>query len=157
MAPERNTASRKSARSFGLGLDQQNRIIRADTFFLATFHPEAGCDASHRGGMPGFVTARGANELEWPDYSGNNMFQSLGNLVVYSKAGLLFVNFEDGSTLQLTGAAEVVWDKEQTLRFPGAKRLLKFHVDEVISTEEAFTQRWKFVDYSPVNPLPEPT
>jgi predicted pyridoxine 5'-phosphate oxidase superfamily flavin-nucleotide-binding protein len=154
-APEATIASRRSRRSNVLDLDQQKWINRADTFFLATFHPEAGCDASHRGGMPGFVTAPGSNELEWPDYSGNNMFQSLGNLLVYPKAGLLFLDFENGRTLQLTGGAEVIWDKEQALRFPGAKRLLKFHVDEVIATESAFAQRWSLVDYSPVNPRAE--
>jgi hypothetical protein len=151
-AAEANTVSRHGTRSPGLSQDQQDWINRADTFFLATFHPEAGSDASHRGGMPGFVSALGANELEWPDYSGNNMFQSLGNLLVYPKAGLLFVDFEGGSTLQLTGDAVIVWDKEQALRFPGAKRLLKFHLDEVIATEGAFVQRWQLVDYSPANP-----
>jgi predicted pyridoxine 5'-phosphate oxidase superfamily flavin-nucleotide-binding protein len=135
-----------------LNAEQQTCIRRADTFFIATFHPEAGADASHRGGMPGFVTVLSPNELEWPDYSGNNMFQSLGNLSVYPKAGLLFVDFEGGSTLQLTGEAEVLWDEDLALRFPGAKRLLKFHMDEVIATEGAFPQRWQLVEYSPANP-----
>jgi uncharacterized protein len=105
--------------------------------------------------MPGFVLALGARELEWPDYTGNNMFQSLGNLSVYPKAGLLFVDFAGGATLQLTGEAEAVWDKAQALRFPGAKRLLKFRLDEVILTEGAFAQRWQLVSYSPANPQPE--
>ncbi len=154
-ASEANPVPRRSTRSSGLNQDQQDWVKRADTFFLATFHPEAGCDASHRGGMPGFVTALTSNELEWPDYSGNNMFQSLGNLSVYPKAGLLFVDFERGRTLQITGEAKVVWDKEQALRFPGAKRFLKFQGDEVIATEGAFTQRWQLLDYSPANPRPE--
>ena len=83
------------------------------------------------------------------------MFQSLGNLSVYSNAGLLFVDFENGGTLQLTGEAEVIWDKQQALRFPGAKRLLRFHLCEVIATEEAFSQRWQLVEYSPANPRNE--
>jgi hypothetical protein len=154
-ASDTNTGSRQSTRSAGLDQEQRDWIGRADTFFLATFHPEAGTDASHRGGMPGFITAPNSNELEWPDYSGNNMFQSLGNLSICPRTGLLFVDFEAGRTLQLTGEAEVVWIKEQALRFPGAKRLLRFHSNEVIATEGAFSQRWRLVDYSPANPRAE--
>jgi hypothetical protein len=83
------------------------------------------------------------------------MFQSLGNLSVYPKAGLLFLEFETGSTLQLTGTAEIIWDKEQTLKVPGARRLVRFQVDEVIETEGAFAERWQLVGYSPVNPKAE--
>lgn len=145
-------AKRRTKQSVSLDGEEQKWIHQSDTFFIATTHPEAGTDASHRGGMPGFVTIVDARTLQWPDYTGNNMFQSLGNLTVNPKAGLLFVDFEHGRTLQLTGTAEVIWDKDQYLQFPGAKRLLKFHVDEVISTEGAFAQRWQLLEYSPVNP-----
>lgn len=154
-ATDLNAVSRRSTRSAWLSQEQKNWINRSDTFFIASFHPETGADASHRGGMPGFVTALGSNDLKWPDYSGNNMFQTLGNLLVYPKAGLLFVDFEGGRTLQLTGEVEIVWDKKQALRFPGAKRVLKFHMDEAIATEGAFSQRWDLVEYSPMNPRAE--
>jgi hypothetical protein len=83
-------------------------ITAADTFFLGTEHPTRGADASHRGGRPGFVRADG-DDLWWPDYPGNNMFNSLGNLVVNPIAGLLFVDFQTGETLHLTGRATVEW------------------------------------------------
>lgn len=92
-------------------------IARADTFFLATSHPERGADASHRGGPPGFVQRRGPDELVWPDYPGNNMFNSLGNLLVNPHCGLLFVDFETGATLQLNGRAEVRGDREREVVF----------------------------------------
>jgi uncharacterized protein len=84
-------------------------LIRgADTFFLGTTHPERGSDASHRGGPPGFVRVDG-DQLWWPDYPGNNMFNSFGNLAIDPETALLFLDFDTGRTLQLTGAAELAW------------------------------------------------
>jgi uncharacterized protein len=84
-------------------------IRAADTFFLGTTNPERGSDASHRGGTPGFVRVDG-NRLWWPDYPGNNLFNSFGNLAVDPEASLLFFDFGTGRTLQLSGTAEVDWD-----------------------------------------------
>ena len=83
-------------------------IRRADTFFLGTTHPERGVDASHRGGATGFVRVDGG-DLWWPDYPGNNMFNSMGNLAVDDSAALLFVDFATGTTLQMSGSAALQW------------------------------------------------
>jgi uncharacterized protein len=84
-------------------------IRAADTFFLGTTNPERGSDTSHRGGAPGFVRIDGGR-LWWPDYPGNNLFNSFGNLAVDPEASLLFFDFDTGRTLQLSGTAEVDWD-----------------------------------------------
>jgi len=84
-------------------------ITAADTFFLATIHPDRGADASHRGGPAGFVRVDGG-QLWWPDYPGNNMFNSFGNLAVDPTAALLFVDFASGRTLQVSGTAVIEWD-----------------------------------------------
>jgi uncharacterized protein len=83
-------------------------IQGADTFFLGTTHPVRGLDCSHRGGPPGFVRV-GVSELWWPDYPGNNMFNSFGNLAVDDTAALLFVDFTTGRTLHLSGRARLEW------------------------------------------------
>ena len=67
-------------RSSSLSAAQRARIGAADTFFIASAHPEGGADASHRGGRPGFVRVTGQRSLAFPDYPGNNMFNTLGNL-----------------------------------------------------------------------------
>lgn len=88
--------------------DADTTTIRtADTFLLGTAHPRRGSDASHRGGPPGFVRVKG-NLLWWPDYAGNNMFNSLGNLHVNPEAALLFLDFADHSALHVNGTAELV-------------------------------------------------
>jgi predicted pyridoxine 5'-phosphate oxidase superfamily flavin-nucleotide-binding protein len=84
-------------------------IRSADTFFLGTMHPTHGSDASHRGGTPGFVRVEDDGTLWWPDYPGNNMFNSLGNLAENAEAALLFVDFMTGTALHLTGRAVVAW------------------------------------------------
>jgi hypothetical protein len=81
-----------------------------DTFVLGTTHPERGNDASHRGGMPGFLRAESSHRLVWDDLPGNQMFNSLGNLAVDPAAALLLVDPLTGRVLALSGRAEVLWD-----------------------------------------------
>ena len=83
-------------------------IERADTFFLGTIHPTRGADASHRGGPPGFVRIEG-DHLWWPDYPGNNLFNSMGNLAVDPTAALLFMDFGTGASRSLSGQAQLEW------------------------------------------------
>lgn len=83
-------------------------IHRADTFLIGTTHPTRGSDASHRGGPPGFVRTQDGH-LWWPDYQGNNMFNTLGNLAVDPTAALLFCDFATGRTLHLSGTATADW------------------------------------------------
>lgn len=127
-------------------------IARADTFFLASAHATAGLDVSHRGGRPGFVRVLDSQTLQWPDYAGNGMFQSLGNLALDSRAGLLFPDFATGHILQLTGQARTDWDPAHAQPFPGAERMLTFLVDNVRTLENALPFQWEFESYSPFNP-----
>ena len=83
-------------------------IRDADTFFIGTRHPDRGADVSHRGGPVGFVRID-SGRLWWPDYAGNNMFNTLGNLAVDPGAALLVSDFSTGRTLQLSGTAAVEW------------------------------------------------
>jgi predicted pyridoxine 5'-phosphate oxidase superfamily flavin-nucleotide-binding protein len=135
-----------------LAEDQQQWIREADTFFVASHHPENGADASHRGGRPGFVRVLNAHQLVWPDYSGNTMFQTLGNIAVNPQAGLLFIAFTRERTLQITGRARILWDQERIAEFAGAERLVEFDVDEVVEIDGAHSLEWRFLDYSPENP-----
>ena len=72
-------------------LDDRAFIESAAYFFLATADAEGRPDCSFKGGMPGFVRVTGASELAFPDYDGNGMFKSLGNILVNVEVGLLFI------------------------------------------------------------------
>ena len=110
-------------RTAELSSQHQRLIARADTFFIATDHPESGADISHRGGNPGFVRIVDSRRLAIPDYSGNNMFNTLGNIVANPRVGLLFIGFESGRTLQLTGRATIDWDSARASTLAGAARI----------------------------------
>ncbi len=127
-------------------------IGAADTFFIASCYSETGVDASHRGGRPGFVQVLTANKLVFPDYAGNNMFQTLGNLTVNPHAGLLFVDFEHGHALQCTGTAVVIWEQSQFAHILGAQRLIEFTLGQVVETRHATPLRWQFGEYSSAIP-----
>ncbi|MGO4257679.1 pyridoxamine 5'-phosphate oxidase family protein [Marmoricola sp. RAF53] len=86
--------------------DEQT-ISTTTSFLLGTTHPQRGNDVSHRGGAAGFLRRQG-DTLWWPDYPGNNLFNSLGNLHVDPEAALLVPDFERGLALHLHGTAELV-------------------------------------------------
>lgn len=103
-------------------------IGQAETVFVASSSPAEGglagsADVSHRGGKPGFVGVADDGALVIPDYRGNRYFNTLGNLVVNPRAGLLFIDFAAGDLLQITGATEIVWDGPEVDAFDGAQRL----------------------------------
>ncbi|MEO1249990.1 MAG: pyridoxamine 5'-phosphate oxidase family protein, partial [Pseudomonadota bacterium] len=131
-----------------LTAEQSEWIGKADTFFIASGHrdegenPAFGMDASHRGGDPGFVVAETANRLVFPDYAGNNHYNTIGNLVLDPRVGLLFVDFETGSLLQLSGRAEIDWDSAARANFPGARRLVRIDIEAVIELPRALPLRW---------------
>ncbi|WP_306370426.1 pyridoxamine 5'-phosphate oxidase family protein [Nocardiopsis sp. CC223A] len=124
-------ADRRSAPATGARLtpEQRDLVGSADTFFIATAAPGGDADASHRGGAPGFVRVHSPTRLSWPDYVGNAMFNTLGNLWERPRAGLLFPDWETGSVLQLTGAARIRWD--------GTDRTVEFEVERTVSTPGA--------------------
>jgi predicted pyridoxine 5'-phosphate oxidase superfamily flavin-nucleotide-binding protein len=118
-------------------------VAAADTFFLATWHPRGGADASHRGGRPGFVRVLDARTLEFPDYPGNNMYNSLGNLAGHPWAGLLFVDFVTGDLVQMTGRTEIVWAPTTAVRLS---------IEDVTTRPGGTPLRFELLEASPVNP-----
>jgi predicted pyridoxine 5'-phosphate oxidase superfamily flavin-nucleotide-binding protein len=135
------------------GAPQQAIINQADTLFVASVHPERGVDASHRGGNPGFVRIVDDLTLRIPDYTGNCLFNTLGNFVVNPHAGLVFIDFVSGTTLQLTGRAEILWDEEDPEdETGGTKRFWQMHIDHWLQIGKAHELEWSFLDYSPYNP-----
>jgi uncharacterized protein len=119
-------------RSAALDPRQQDWIARADTLFIASYHPQGGADASHRGGDRGFVKVAGPGALSFPDYPGNNMFNTLGNIEAQPRAGLLFLDFETGATLQLTGQARIEWQPETPPSAAGERAIVCFEIEEAV-------------------------
>ena len=145
-----DAAAAEVRRGRGLTEEQRCWISSSDTFFIASTHPEDGTDASHRGGLPGFVRFVDENTLKFPDYPGNSMFNTLGNIAANPNAGLLFVDFE-GGILQLSGRARILWEEERATS-SATGRVVEFEAEEIVEIKGAVPLRWRFEAYSPFSP-----
>lgn len=147
---ERETSTPNSGR---LGdVTQRELIGDADTFFLATYAPGHGADMSHRGGSPGFVTIVDDTHLSWPEYAGNSMYMSLGNLLSEPRCAIVFPDWSTGRTLQLRGRAFVDWDARRAASVPQAQRIVDFEVEEVVEIADGMPLHWRFGEYHRFNP-----
>lgn len=156
--------------SHRLDSGQRARIAAADTFFIGSLSGSVsdpgsahdsgsepsksrGYDASHRGGEPGFVQVIGDGTLRIPDYAGNNFFNTIGNLIQDPRVGLLFVDFETGGMLQITGRASIDWAPQESQdegRDPNAKRWIEMSVEQVVDRPAALALRWRREDEAPL-------
>jgi ferredoxin-NADP reductase/predicted pyridoxine 5'-phosphate oxidase superfamily flavin-nucleotide-binding protein len=130
-------------------------ISTADTFFVASYVDVDGqrsVDVSHRGGQSGFVQVEG-NRLTIPDFAGNLFFNTLGNLLLNPRAGLLFIDFNSGDLLQLSGRAEIILEGPQVEAFQGAERLWTLDVESAVRRPAALALRWRFDGVSPTSLL----
>ncbi|MET8622409.1 pyridoxamine 5'-phosphate oxidase family protein [Kitasatospora sp. NPDC004669] len=135
-----------------LSTAQQLALATADTFFIATAGPDGSVDASHRGGFPGFLEAVGPDRVRWPEYRGNSMFMTLGNLELDPRAGLLLPDWETGGALLVTGEARADWSEEAREAAPGAERMVELTVTGVLELADATPLAWTDPEYSPANP-----
>jgi predicted pyridoxine 5'-phosphate oxidase superfamily flavin-nucleotide-binding protein len=136
-----------------LNLEQQALVGNADTFFVASAHPEQGADASHRGGCPGFVRVLNPQRLRIPDFIGNNMFNTLGNFASYPSAGLVFIDFERGIILQLSGRPELLLNEVDDMgETGGTARYWEFEIETWRESRLPMRIEWEFLDYSPYIP-----
>lgn len=129
------------------GIDDaaQRTIVQSDTFFVASSSGQqtimrGGMDISHRGGRAGFVRIEG-NRLTVPDFPGNRYFNTLGNFHLHPRAGLLFIDFNNGDLLHLNGDVTIDWDSSQT--FPGAERFWHLWFRRGWRKRNATSLRWQ--------------
>jgi predicted pyridoxine 5'-phosphate oxidase superfamily flavin-nucleotide-binding protein len=127
-------------------------ILGADTFFIATAYPAGddagetrhGVDVSHRGGPPGFVRIDGDDTLSVPDFVGNSFFNTIGNIALNPRAGLLFIDFESGDLLHLAVDAEILWNESATTASPETTtRRLRFRVRQARRASASLPLLWE--------------
>ncbi|UPG85596.1 pyridoxamine 5'-phosphate oxidase family protein [Luteibacter aegosomatis] len=130
-----------------------NLLQSTDTFFLATAHKTHGADITHRGGPSGFVEVLADGKLRIPDYNGNGMFNSAGNVLIDPRAGLVFPDYVQRRMLQLTGRAEMLWDQPDPKGVTGGTgRFWQFQTSAWIETQLPEQLSTAFVDASPFLP-----
>ena len=107
-------------------------IESAPFFFMATADEQGRPDCSFKGGIPGFVKVPAPDLLVFPDYDGNGMFKSLGNLKVNPNVGLLFLRIgEKPGRLRINGRAQMSFDDPMLEKFPGGQILIRITPDDI--------------------------
>lgn len=129
-------------------------IDAADTLFVASYAEEVPgapwmADVSHRGGRPGFVRVDADGTLTIPDFTGNFLFNTLGNLLVNPRAGMVIPDFRTGDVLHLSGDTEIVWDGSDVGAFAGADRVWRLRPRAGSGIRAALPLRGAVLEYSP--------
>ena len=118
---EEHTILTKSDRDF---------VQSIDTLWIGSYAPNAGANVNYRGGTPGFIRVTSDSSIEWPEYRGNGMFYTSGNLDVNDRAGVTLVDFDTGSMIQMTSHVAVDWHFNG--EYEGATRLIKFQLKKLV-------------------------
>nr|WP_042373719.1 pyridoxamine 5'-phosphate oxidase family protein [Streptacidiphilus neutrinimicus] len=128
--------------SSALSAAEREFVATADTFFLASADADGHVDASHRGGLPGFVEVLSATRLRWREYAGNGAYMTLGNLELNPCAGIVLPDWRSGDALLLTGEARTDWQE----------RTVEFALSAAVRLPDALPMRWTEPEFSPANP-----
>jgi uncharacterized protein len=106
--------------------DDKGFVESSIYFFLATADADGRPDCSFKGGSPGFVRMTGPSEIAWPDYDGNGMFKSLGNITVNPNVGLLFIALHGKpQRLRINGTAALSRNDPLLARTVGAQLIVR--------------------------------
>jgi predicted pyridoxine 5'-phosphate oxidase superfamily flavin-nucleotide-binding protein len=131
-----------------LAADEQAFIDARDMFFLSTVDARGNPTVSYKGGLPGFVRAIDPTTIVFPDYDGNGMCLSLGNIEQNRAVGLLFIDFETPHRLRVQGEAEVSRDPDLIAAWPGATLAVKIHVTDAFVNCARYIHRYEKVEQS---------
>jgi predicted pyridoxine 5'-phosphate oxidase superfamily flavin-nucleotide-binding protein len=137
--------------------DDRELIHAASFFFLATAGGD-NVDCSFKGGAPGFVQIVSDTELVWPDYDGNRMYRSLGNIHASSRVGMLFLRVDgetfDGSAarLRVNGRATIDESPAAIAGVPGAKRIIRLHAEHIFPNCPRYIPKMDVIEPSVYSP-----
>lgn len=133
--------------------DEDRALIeRSPMFFIATADANGNPDCSYKGGLPGFVQVIDDRTLAFPDYDGNGMYRSWGNVVVNPQVGLLFLDFENTRRIRVNGTASISADDPLLSQYPGAVFILRVTATRIFPNCPRYLHKMKLVEYSAYAP-----
>ncbi|KAJ8062771.1 hypothetical protein OCU04_008029 [Sclerotinia nivalis] len=131
-------------------------ITRSDLFFISSSNHDSDMDTNHRGGPPGFVRILSNDSdgliIVYPEYSGNRLYQTLGNLTTTPQAGLVFPDFNTGDVVYLTGRTEILAGEKATNLITHTNLAVKIYVEDVRYVTDGLSFRGEEGERSPYNP-----
>lgn len=138
--------------------DDQNFISRRDMFFLATVDSTGQPTCSYKGGDPGFVKVVDEHTLAFPNYDGNGMYLSMGNLAETRGVGLLFVDFENQRRMRVEGTATINFEDPLISEYPEAQFIVRVTARKVYPNCPRYIHKYELVERSRFVPhVNEPT
>jgi predicted pyridoxine 5'-phosphate oxidase superfamily flavin-nucleotide-binding protein len=132
-------------------------IQRCPMFFIATADARGQPDCSYKGGLPGFVRVLDDTTLAIPDYDGNGMYRSWGNVLANPQVGLLFIDFENPKRLRVNGSARLAPDDPLREEFPGAVFVVRISVQRIFPNCPRYIHRMATTELSAHAPRPDYT
>ncbi len=123
-------------------------IEARDMFFLATADAEGRPTSSYKGGAPGFVRVLDPRTLAFPNYDGNGMYLSTGNVLVNPDVGLLFIDFEQGHRMRLEGTASIDLDDPLRVDYPESQFVVRVRARAVYPNCPRYIHRYQLVERS---------
>lgn len=132
--------------------DDADFIAELDMFFLATTDADGHPNCSYKGGDPGFVRVLDAHTLVFPNYDGNGMYLSMGNLLVNPHVGMLFIDFEYQQRLRVNGVARVEVDDPLLPEYPEAQFIVRVSPRAVFPNCPRYVHKYQRVGLSPFVP-----
>jgi len=153
----RRIADRIESRLVKDSIDEGSRqfIEAVDMFFLATADDQGRPNCSYKGGAPGFVRVLDAQTIAFPNYDGNGMYVSMGNVESNPHVGLLFIDFERGSRMRLNGTASIDEGDSLMPDYPEAQFIVRVRVREVFPNCPRYIHKMKQVERSVFVPRAE--
>jgi predicted pyridoxine 5'-phosphate oxidase superfamily flavin-nucleotide-binding protein len=122
-------------------------------FWLATSDADGWPDVSYKGGLPGFVRVVGPSELAFPNYDGNGMYKSLGNVLVNPRVGLLFIRWTDGPRrIRVQGRASLHDDDPLMAEWEGAQLVVRVQAQRIFLNCPRYLHRMELREYSAYAP-----
>jgi hypothetical protein len=146
----RRLAERIESRLVADCLDDEDRefIERRDMFFLSTVDHRGYPTCSYKGGDPGFVRVLDERTIAFPNYDGNGMYLSMGNVAAQHKVGLLFIDWENPQRLRIHGDASVDFEDPLTADFPEAQFIVRVRIREVFPNCPRYIHKYALVERS---------
>ena len=130
-------------------------IQRCPMFFIATADADGHPDCSYKGGLPGFVRVLDDHILAIPDYDGNGMYRTWGNVLVNPHVGLLFLDFEQQKRLRVNGIAKVAGDDPLLTAYPGSVFIVRVTATRIFPNCPRYLHKMQLIEYSAYAPRPE--
>jgi uncharacterized protein len=135
--------------------DRDRRFIqRCSMFFIATADAGGHPDCSYKGGLPGFVRVLDDRTLAIPDYDGNGMYRTWGNVLLNPHVGLLFLDFERPNRLRVNGTARVSEHDPLRTEYPGAVFIVRITASKIFPNCPRYIHKMQLLEYSAYAPRP---